>query len=86
MPMNRNVQYNQVGEDWTVIFLQSVLLLYVKNIKTQNRLLRFARNDNIICSLGGGEGLVGGFAANQPLPSRIALKPLSLRDVTQKNI
>ncbi|HUM89350.1 MAG TPA: OmpA family protein, partial [Prolixibacteraceae bacterium] len=27
-----------------------------------------------------------GKAANQPLPSRIALKPLSLRDVTQKNI
>jgi len=54
-------------------------LLSGKNIKTQNRLLRFARNDNIICLLGGGEGLVGGKAANQPLPSRIALKPLSLR-------
>ena len=26
MPMNRNVQYNRVGEDWTVTFLQSVLL------------------------------------------------------------
>jgi len=42
-------------------------------------LLRFARNDNIICLLAGGEGVVGGFAANQPLPSRIAFKPRSLR-------
>jgi hypothetical protein len=25
MPMNRNVKANQVCEDWTVIFLQSVL-------------------------------------------------------------
>jgi len=67
-------------------FIVKILLLSGKNIKTQNRLLRFARNDNIICLLDGGKGLVGGKAANQPLPSRIALKPLSLRDVTQKNI
>jgi len=39
-----------------------------KNLKTQNRLLRFATNNNIICLLGGEEGLVGGKAANQPLP------------------
>jgi len=25
MPMNGNVKANQVSEDWTVIFLQSVL-------------------------------------------------------------
>jgi hypothetical protein len=28
MPMNRNVQSNRVNEDWTVIFLQSVLQIH----------------------------------------------------------
>jgi hypothetical protein len=28
MPMNRNIKYNRVCEDWTVIFLQSVLHHY----------------------------------------------------------
>jgi hypothetical protein len=48
-------------------------------------LLRFARNDNIICLLGGGEGLVGGFAANQP-PSNSIETPVIASEAKQSQI